>query len=544
MSKLDAYKQAHKALPEAYEAWQVFGAGLENVGRDGKSVTVPMRAPKDNEVLLRIDTLGLCLSDMKIINQGGNHPRLRGRDLLNDPTVLGHECAATIVAVGKDWQDNFAPGERYIVQADIYYKGVGYAFGYMIPGGLAEYAFLDERGLDGDEGCYLLPVKENTGYCEAALSEPWACVVMSYDLDERVRPTGEKQLVVADDLSGWEEKLPRAQRVNTSLDGLADDATFDDIVLVGATPALVETLGKRLNPNGIFFLLGEAAEGGDAQIDVGAVHYQNKRYLGGGDTLEEVAEANSRIDLLPGGTSLFIGAGGPMGQMHVQRAIEMKNGSACVVVTDLDRGRLDHIEKRFGDLAKERGVKLITLAPGDFEDQQAMNLRMAALGGANGYDDVVVLAPVPVLVQQAVELSGRNAFVNLFAGIPTGTTAPVSLDQICKGVKMIGCSGSRIKDLQAVLDMVEAGELDSNRSVAAIGGLDAAHKGLAAVKNAVYPGKTVIYPQIPSFPLTSIDDLAKTEPEIAAKLGQGGIWTNEAENALLDKYLPCQCGKA
>ena len=178
MSKLDTYRQAQQALPANYEAWQVFGAGLENVGRDGKSVTVPMRAPAANEVLLRIDALGLCLSDMKIINQGGNHPRLRGRDLQNDPTVLGHECAATIVAVGENWKDQFQPGQRFIVQADIYYKGIGYAFGYMIPGGLAEYAFLDERGLAGDEGCYLLPVKESTGFSEAALSEPWACVVI------------------------------------------------------------------------------------------------------------------------------------------------------------------------------------------------------------------------------------------------------------------------------------------------------------------------------------------------------------------------------
>ena len=538
MSKLDTYRQAQQALPANYEAWQVFGAGLENVGRDGKSVTVPMRAPAANEVLLRIDALGLCLSDMKIINQGGNHPRLRGRDLQNDPTVLGHECAATIVAVGENWKDQFQPGQRFIVQADIYYKGIGYAFGYMIPGGLAEYAFLDERGLAGDEGCYLLPVKESTGFSEAALSEPWACVVMSYALDERVTPTGATQLVVADDPADWAEKMPRAQRVPKSLDGLADDARFDDIILVAPTPALVETLGDRLNPNGIMFLLGDPAEDGDTQIDVGAIHYQNKRYLGGGSTLEEVAEANRRIDLLPGGTSLFIGAGGPMGQMHVQRAIEMRNGSGCVVVTDLDRGRLTHIEKRFGDLAKERNVKLITLAPGDFEDQQAMNLRMAALGGANGYDDVVVLAPVPALVKQAVELSAKNAFVNLFAGLATGTRASVSLRQICRGVKMIGCSGSRIKDLRDVLNMVEAGTLDSNRSVAAIGGLDAAHKGLAAVKNAVYPGKTVIYPQIPSFPLTAIDELVAKEPEIAAALGTGGVWTNEAEKLFLEKYLP------
>ena len=96
MSKLENYKKAEAPLPQTYQAWQVFGAGLENVGRDGKPVTVPLREPKDDEVLVRVDALGLCLSDMKIIAQGGNHPRLRGRDLANDPTVLGHECACVL----------------------------------------------------------------------------------------------------------------------------------------------------------------------------------------------------------------------------------------------------------------------------------------------------------------------------------------------------------------------------------------------------------------------------------------------------------------
>lgn len=537
MSKLEAFKQAAGQLPRNYRAWQVFGAGLENVGRDGKPVQVTLRAPARNEVLLRVDALGLCLSDMKIIAQGGNHPRLRGRDLQNDPTVLGHECAATIVAVGEDWKDKFKPGQRFIVQADIYYHGVGFAFGYMIPGGLAEYAYLDERGLNGDEGCYLLPVQESTGYSEAALSEPWACVEMSYALEDRVEPTGEKQLVVSANCDACRQRFPKAAFVSPTLEGMGEE-TYDDIIIVHPTPALVETLGARLNPNGVMFLVGVPAETGDAMIDVGAVHYQNKRYLGGGDTLEAIAEANRRNDLLPGGTGLFIGAGGPMGQMHVQRAIEKQNGLGCVVVTDLDRKRLDHIENRFGALARSRNVQLITLAPSDFDSQDAMNARIAELGGADGYSDVVVLAPVPPLVRQGVSLAGTNGFVNLFAGLATGTKAPVPLERICRGVKMIGCSGSRISDLRAVLAMVEARHLESNRSVAAIGGLDAAHLGLKAVKEAVFPGKVIIYTQVPSFPLTPLEDLPASEPEIAAKLSPDGSWTNAAEEAFLEKYLP------
>ena len=227
-----------------------------------------------------------------------------------------------------------------------------------------------------------------------------------------------------------------------------------------------------------------------------------------------------------------------MGQMHVQRAIEKQNGLGRVVVTDLDRKRLNHIEDRFGTLARTRHVELITLAPTDFDSQDAMNARIKELAGADGYSDVVVLAPVPALVRQGVSLAGANGFVNLFAGLATGTKAPVPIEQLCRGVKMIGCSGSRISDLRAVLSMVEARELESNRSVAAIGGLDAAHDGLNAVKEAVYPGKIIIYTQVPSFPLTPLDTLYSIAPDVAAKLTDDGSWCNAAEEAFLDKYLP------
>ncbi len=539
MSKLEAYKEAQAPLPESYQAWQVFGAGLENVGRDGKPVTVQLREPNDNEVLLRVDVLGLCLSDMKIIAQGGDHPRLRGRDLANDPTVLGHECAATVVKAGKNWADQFKPGQRFIVQADIYVNGVGYAFGYLIPGGLQEYAMADERMLDGDEGCYLLPVRPVTGYSQAALAEPWACVEMSYCLEERLEPANDGPLVVCDNVQdSCRQNFPNATILPRTLDGLdaLGGQTFDDIIVARPTPRLVNTLGPRLRKNGNMWLVGEPEEVGEVTIDVGGVHYENKRFFGGGASWKECAEANRRNDLLPGGKALFIGAGGPMGQMHVQRALEKADGPALVVVTDLDKSRLDHIINRFTPLAERRGAQLLTLAPGDFDSQDAMNARIEELADG-GYNDVVVLAPLPALVRQAVDLAAENAFINIFAGIPTGKTVGLPLDKLCRGVKLIGCSGSRISDLRRVLEFVEAGELDTNRSVAAIGGLEAAHNGLQAVKDATYPGKTVIYTQIHGLPLTPLEELKDALPEVAAHLSPEGAWTTEAEAALLEKYL-------
>lgn len=531
------YKKAKEALPDKYEAWEIHGAGFDQVGKNGKPSTLELREPKDNEIVLRVDALGLCQSDIKIINQGSKHARLRGRDLSQEPTVLGHECAATVVKVGKQWQDQFQIGERFIVQADIYYKGLGFAFGYLIPGGLAEYCYLDERALAGDEGCYLLPVKPDTGYSQAALSEPWACVEMSYNLDDRREPLADGAcLIVADQPGSLTQRCPQATVIPQSLAGLPE-GEFDDIIVTQPTPAVVGALAPRLKKNGVMFLLGQPAETGPTALDIGRIHYENIRFYGGGDTLEAVEKANERMDLLPGGAAVFIGAGGPMGQMHVQRACEMRNGPGLVVVTDLDRERLDHIETRFGGLAQGNKVELKTFAPSQFESQAAMDAHILGLT-EKGYSDVIIMAPVVKLVPSSLAFAADNCLVNVFAGVGVGSEAPVNVEDLCRGVKLIGSSGSRISDLRKVLQKVEDGELNTNLSVAAIGGLSSAREGLEGVRDARFPGKTVIYTQIPELPLMPLEEVAAKIPELKDKLGPNSTWTKEAEEALIAHYVP------
>jgi threonine dehydrogenase-like Zn-dependent dehydrogenase len=252
--------------------------------------------------------------------------------------------------------------------------------------------------------------------------------------------------------------------------------------------------------------------------------------------MEAVAAANARGDLLPGGHALFIGAGGPMGQMHVQRALEIADGPKCVVVTDLDRARLDHIAQRSQSLVREKGRELITLASSEFASPAAMNEKIKSLA-PNGYDDIVVLAPVPALVSGAMSFAADNALVNVFAGLGIGSMTDIQLRDLCRGIKIIGSSGSRIRDLRKVLEMVEAKALNTNMSVAAIGGLGAAREGLEGVKAARFPGKIVIYPQIPDLPLTSLDAVPEKLPALKNKLSPVGAWTKEAEETLLEMYV-------
>ena len=146
-------------LPQEILSWQLKGTGLDNLGTKGRPDTVPFPRYTEDDLIARIDAVGLCFSDIKLISAGASHPRIEGRNLAKSPTVPGHEVAMTIVGVGDTWKGKFTLGSRFIIQADIYYKGKGVAFGYAIPGGLSQYAVIGKEILEGDEGCYLLPVR-------------------------------------------------------------------------------------------------------------------------------------------------------------------------------------------------------------------------------------------------------------------------------------------------------------------------------------------------------------------------------------------------
>src|SRR2546421_5010884 len=142
--------------------WHFYGDGLDSLRVE--EVDVPSFGP--DELLVRQDACGLCFSDTKVIALGTNHPRMAGRDLQSDPVTLGHEVSCTVVGVGANLRDRFHIGERFVIQADVFYRGKSMAYGYAICGGLAEFSVIPQAILDGDEGCYLLPIRPDTGYVE------------------------------------------------------------------------------------------------------------------------------------------------------------------------------------------------------------------------------------------------------------------------------------------------------------------------------------------------------------------------------------------
>src|SRR5947207_12199863 len=108
------------AVPERMLRWHLYGQGLESL--QVEEVEVPSFGA--DELLVRQDACGLCFSDTKVIALGANHPRMAGRDLKANPVTLGHEVSCTVVGVGDTLTDRFSLGDRFIVQADVFYQGV------------------------------------------------------------------------------------------------------------------------------------------------------------------------------------------------------------------------------------------------------------------------------------------------------------------------------------------------------------------------------------------------------------------------------------
>jgi len=156
-----------------------------------------------------------------------------------------------------------------------------------------------------------------------------------------------------------------------------------------------------------------------------------------------------------------------------------------------------------------------------------------------GFDDIIVLAPIPAVISDAANWLAPKGTMNIFAGVQRGTMADLDLSPVyLKDVRFFGHSASSIDDLRQMLHQTESGELSPNRTVAAVGSLSAARDGLFALRDATFPGKVVIFPNIKEMPLTPLSELKDQLPTVYAKLKDGREWTVEAEAEFLRIMLP------
>ncbi len=547
------------------------GSAVQLTGPDelilNRNKPVPSVGPE--QILGKVEAVGLCFSDLKLLKQFGGHARkadlLSGisREVLAEipsyvpddkPTVPGHETVIRVVAKGENVK-GVKLGGRYLVETDYRWlptTNSNASFGYNFEGGLQQYVLLDQRVITSPKGeLFLLEASEGLSASAVALVEPWACVEDAYAVKERrTLKSGGRMLVVAEAaVDGrefaallryykrpavvmWLGDLPSgadswgSDVVEIATLSEADDAAFDDVIYYGSRVETAEALFGKVGPSGLYNIVQCGGRfGREVTSMIGRVHYGNIRIIG--TSSSDPAEAMKLIpatgEIRKGDAINVVGAGGPMGVMHVIRNICQGVEGVTVYAGDLDGHRLGLLSRIAEPMASERGVKYVAYNPKENAPDVA-------------FDYVALMAPVPALAAQAVKQAAEGAIINIFAGIPAHVTGAIDLDAyIAKHCYFIGTSGSVLEDMVAVLAKVEGRALDTDISVAAVTGLDGAVEGIRAVEKALIPGKILVYPSCEGLGLTPLEKLGEVLPAVAAKL-RDGLWNVEAEKALLAHY--------
>jgi D-arabinose 1-dehydrogenase-like Zn-dependent alcohol dehydrogenase len=200
------------------------------------------------------------------------------------------------------------------------------------------------------------------GYAESSLLEPWGCVIAAYTQRRRLTPKqgGSMWIIgqpgdvtaytfssgldapamivltdVPDSVKGLVDStqakiIERNGLTPADYESLTKELTngvgFDDIILLNPTSAdTVSQIARFITRRGTCNLIGTKPLDGLTRVDLGRLHYDYVAFIGnnGTDIAASYGEARNRCELRPGGSTVFIGAGGPMGQMHVQRALEL-----------------------------------------------------------------------------------------------------------------------------------------------------------------------------------------------------------------------------
>ncbi len=559
-------------IPETHFAWNLYGAGYEYLGRSQKPERLKTPLPAPDQILARIDSVGICYSDVKLTNQGNKHPKLKGRNLKENPVRPGHEVSFTLVSLGKNLENQFNIGERYAIQPEITLQRKKLTYGFSLPGGLSQYQLIGPELLNTAKGPSIIKLDNEFGCAEASLLEPYGSVLAAYSNNRRLIPKnggkmwiiGNSQeieeysfsryldlpesILVTDLQNALETTIRKSSRNVFTIDNIplnqielvaseyTEDRGFDDIVILNPQFAeQVEIIVGMINQRGLINLVGSRKLDRKVLINPQRIHYEFVNIVGssGQDISASYGLENNRSDFREGGTAIILGGGGPIGQMHLQRAVTGQTGPQTILVIEINQPRIDFINDRFSDLAQAHGKKLLIFnSAGTKKDLKQI---VQELTGKPSVDDVIVLVPDPDVLAQASTVLHDHSLLNLFAGTTAGTNLQIDLSNCYLGnLQITGSSGLEYEHIQAAYQLAQAGKINLNSAVVAVGGMLAASEAIRAAETRRYPGKIIIYPQLENLPLMDISELAEVYPSIKSVLGEHNLWTRKAEEKLLE----------
>ena len=269
---------------------------------DIRIVEIPTPVPGPGEVLVHVKGSGVCATDVKILGGSGLPKKL--------PTILGHEVAGTIEALGEG-VSGLEIGQRVAVYpiavcGECFFCNSGrhslcltqHGFGHGVDGGFAEYVIVPSRivSLNGIISIHDMP------FDMAAMIEPTACCLAAADhcgtkagdnvlivgcgplgLLHTIVSKAKGARVIALDIN--EERLAKAQevgadvtmnpqKVNISEDVRSLTEIGADIVIAAVgSPRVIEESLPLVRNGGVFNIFGGTPRGESITLDPRWLHY-------------------------------------------------------------------------------------------------------------------------------------------------------------------------------------------------------------------------------------------------------------------------------
>lgn len=161
------------------KAVRIYGKG------DLRLETFELPPIQDDEILAHIISDSICMSSYKAAIQGADHKRVPN-DVAENPVIIGHEFCGEIVEVGKKWQNEWKPGQKFSIQPAIGYHGTLMAPGYSFPylGGNATYIIIPKEWME----IGALLHYDGDAFFYGSLAEPMSCIVGGFHANYHTTP--------------------------------------------------------------------------------------------------------------------------------------------------------------------------------------------------------------------------------------------------------------------------------------------------------------------------------------------------------------------
>jgi L-iditol 2-dehydrogenase len=232
--------------------------------RDVRLEEIEKRMPEPNEVLIKVKACGVCGTDMHIFEGA------QGAAPTPPKTVLGHEFAGVVEAVGKDVTSvkegdyvcvdpNDMCGEcYYCVQGNAHFCENMIGIGTTVNGGFAEYCTVAAK--------QVYKISEKLPFEEWAMAEPIACCLHGMDLTgvktgqtvmiigggtiglimlQLARNSGASTLILVEPISE-KRKMARSLGADITIDPLTQ--SVEDVLnsySIKSVDAVIECVGRK-----------------------------------------------------------------------------------------------------------------------------------------------------------------------------------------------------------------------------------------------------------------------------------------------------------